>query len=495
MKINKNICIFFCLIFSTLGCAGTTSANEAAVQNAVETAGADWLSLVRSYPLSSISADKPADLAVGTLAEWWNIFGDELLTDLIRLSFQNNRDLQGARARVLQARAQLGVSKAALLPWLDGRADWTNADASKNGAAVGGSSNTYGLGIDASWEIDLFGQKREEVRAGKAALESEYASLHDVWVTLSSEVALHYVSLRTLQERLKVAQDNLRIQTDTYEMLQSLHDVGLRDALDVQQALYTLESTKASIPSIEQSIEETLNQIAILTGDVPGSLNEVLAERRALPALNMADFIGIPAEALRQRPDIRAAERLLASQVAKRKVAEKDRLPKLSLIGSIGLESLSSGSLFSSNSYGFSIGPQITLPIFHGGAIRKNIQVQSAKEEEYLANYEQTVLNAAAEVRDALTANAKEARRNESLCSAVTAAKSALQIAEDQYRQGLTDFNNVLDALQALASLEDDYAVSQGQKMTNAITLFKALGGGWEPLYRETAAQAAKKRP
>ena len=243
------------------------------------------------------------------------------------------------------------------------------------------------------------------------------------------------------------------------------------------------------IPPIRTSIEQTMNGLALLVGVVPGSLEEMLGEKKPLPKPDAVNLVGIPADYLRQRPDIRAAERRLAAQIARKKSAKTDLLPKFFLFGSVGLESLSSGNLFSSDSYSYGFGPKITWPIFHGGAIRNNIRVQTAREEQYLAAYEGAVLNAVAEVRDALTANSQERERNSALKQGVISARNALKVADDQYRNGLTNFNNVIDAQRALLSLEEQQAISEGQMTSNIVRLFKALGGGWEPLSAENQTE------
>lgn len=477
---------------------------KAAVQEYIETQKAavsddqmvldgNWTELARKYDNEYTAGDAASAPSPARLASWWNSLGDQTLTDLIYQALQNNKDLTSARARVTEARAALGISKAALLPWLDNVDSWTYADPTKNGANPGGNSNTYRLGIDASWEIDIFGGQRANVRAGEADLAATYAALHNSWVTLSSEVALNYLTLCTLHERLRIADQNLALQTNTLEMLQSQYDSGLTDALALSQAQYTVEQTKASIPPIKASIEESMNALAILTGAVPGSLEELLSVSKPIPKPDPVNLVGIPAETLRRRPDIRAAEMELVAQVARKESAKADIYPKLHLLGSIGLESISTGSLFSSDSYGFSIGPRISWPIFHGGAIRKNIQVQTAREEQYLAAYEQTVLNAVAEVRNALTANTQERDRNNSLVKGVEAARVAVEVAEDKYRNGLSDFNNVITAQQALLSLQDQFVISEGQMTSNIVQIFKALGGGWEPLAEENRVAAETK--
>ena len=472
---------------------GEAAATPIPVQNSAAADGdliasGDWLELARKYDTSYVSGDVRSVPSPARLSSWWSSLGDETLTDLVYTALSQNRDLESARAKVNEARAALGISKASLLPWLDSMDSWTNSDPSANTNRAG-SSNLYRLGIDASWEIDVFGGQRQNIKAAEADLAAAHASLHAVWVSLASEVALNYLNLCTLHERLNIADENLRLQTDTLEMLQSQYDSGLTDALALNQARYTVEQTKASIPPLRSSIESTMNALAILVGQVPGSLQEQLGQPKPIPRPDPVNLVGIPAEALRRRPDIRAAEMQLAAQVARTKNAESDLYPKLHLIGSIGIESLSTGSLFDGDSFGFSIGPKITWPIFHGGAIRRNIQVQTAREEQYLAAYEQTVLQAVAEVRNALVANTQESERNAALSRGIEAARSALEVARDKYRNGLTDFNNVIGAQAALLSLQDSQVTSEGQMAVNIVQIFKALGGGWAPLVEEELGQ------
>lgn len=459
-----------------------------AISDDVRLRSGDWTGLARKYdhPYADYEiADAPNP---ARLASWWNSLGDQTLTDLIYMSLAGNRNLASARAKVTEARAALGISKSALLPWLDSTGQWLNSDSSKNTGA-GGSSNLYKLGIDASWEIDVFGGRRAGIEASEADLAASHAALHSAWVSLSAEVALNYLNLCTLHERLDIANENLRLQTETLEMLQSQFDSGLADALALNQAQYTVEATKATIPPIKSSMEETINALSILVGRTPGSLGELLRQPRPIPKPDPINLVGIPAEGLRRRPDIRAAEMQFIAQTARTKSARADLYPKFHLIGSIGIESLSTGSLFDGDSFGFSIGPRITWPIFHGGAIRRNIQVQTAREEQYLAAYEQTVLQAVAEVRNALAANTQEQERNAALTRGVEAARGALEVARDKYRNGLTDFNNVIGAQSALLSLQDQEVTSEGQMASNIVQIFKALGGGWEPLVEEEMQQ------
>lgn len=455
-------------------------------------ASGDWIALANRYPIPDVSGKISGAPTPEVLASWWDSLGDETLTQLIATALENNRSLSTARSKVTEARASLGISKAAVLPWLDSTNYWS---AGRTPVEIGGSGSkvdVYKLGIDASWEIDIFGGKHQTIKAGAADLEAQYAELNSVWVSLSAEIASDYVSLRTLQQRLAIARNNLALQKETYALVESRYKAGLTDTLALNQSKYVLEQTDASIPPLEASIEQVKNGLAILTGLVPGALEDMLGETRPIPQINAGVIIGIPANALRQRPDIRAAERQLVAQIARKKAAKADLWPKFYLVGSIGTEALNTGSLFEGPNKLYSLGPQITFPIFHWGAIKNNIKVQTSKQEQALNNYEQTVLTAVGEVRNAVTAVLKERMRRESLARGTDAAKAALAVASDKYKSGLVDFNNVIAAQQSLLSLSEQYAVSEGQITTDGIQLFKALGGGWAPMDAEAAAQAAK---
>ena len=453
----------------------------------------DWFGLVHKYDNEfARSADgSDSELSLDMLIDWFTGMESNTLSILVSRAFMNNRDLASARARAIEARAALGISRAAILPWLDNTNTWTYYQASNNSAQRGVQTETIKLGIDASWEIDLFGGPGLRIEAAEANLESSYAAMHAVWVTLSAETALNYVSYCTLRERLNIAERNLALQEESLSLLTSQYEAGLADSLAMNQARYTIEQTRASIPQIKVSMENVLNALAILTGEVPGSLEHLLRERPDHPRLfKDAEFTGIPANTLRQRPDVRAAERALAAQIALRRASERDLLPRFFLFGSIGLETLG-GSLFSGDSVGFAFGPRISLPVFHGGAIRRNIQVQTAREEQLAAAYEGTVLAAVAEVRNALAANTQEAERNRSLRAGVEAAYAAMEIANDKYINGLSDYYNVIGAQTALLSLEDALVVSDGQMTGNVIRIFKSLGGGWQPITEEYEAETA----
>ena len=454
-----------------------------------------WTKLAGAYPIPAVSPDISSALTPERLASWWDAFGDPQMTALVKRSLENNRTLAAARARVTEARASLGVSRAALLPWLGSTGFWNNGRTPVEAGGSGNGGSLYKLGLDASWEIDVFGGQRAKVEAQRATLEAQYAALYSAWTSLAAETAMDYISLRTLQERLAIAGYNLGLQKSTVELQQSKVDSGLSDSLALKQAQYTMEQTKAMIPNIEAAIEQTMNALAVLTGEIPGTLEEELAPKKPIPRLDGLEYIGIPANTIRQRPDIRQAERLLVAQLARKKSAQADLWPKFYLTGSIGTEAGNWGSLFGGPAKLYSFMPQISWPIFHAGAIRNNIKAQGAIAEQLLASYEQTVLSAVGEVRDSLSANVKEYERSESLRRGVEAAQAALDVANDKYANGLVDFTNVINAQRSLTSLSEEYVISQGQISANAVALFKALGGGWQPMEEaeRALAEAAKK--
>lgn len=451
----------------------------------------EWLELAKIY---DAGLNESEELTAETLASWWDIFNDPIMTELILRALENNRDLASARASVTEARYQLGISQADLLPWFDAAGSWTNYRAPVETTGTGSAKQYLGLSIDATWEIDLFGGKRATVKAQKATLEGQYAAMYSTWQSLAAETAMDYISLRTLQQQLDIANENVRLQQETYDIQKSKVEAGLADELTMKQAEYTLEQTRSSIPTIKASIENTMNALAILVGDIPGSLQEELLEHKPIPQLDSLSLVGIPANAIRQRPDIREAERNFIAQMARKKAARADLWPKFYLTGAIGTEA-HEGSLFSGSNKMYSFLPQISWPIFHAGSITRNIKAQGAKAEQLLAVYEQTVLQAIGEVRDAISDTAYEYIKRNTLESGVKAALEALELAQEKYSNGLVDFTNVINAQTALVSLSNDFVISQGQISTDAVRLFKALGGGWKPLQEaEYALAEAQKK-
>lgn len=420
------------------------------------------------------------------LAEWWTLLGDPLLSEFIHRAVAGNLDLEQARARLVAARAGRDGSSAGLLPRLDFRAATTK---NWHGGAEStfSSSSSYAMGFDAGWEPDLFGGTHRSVEAAQAQADASREDLRDILVTLTAEVGLNYIDARTFQARLQIARDNLAAQEETFALTEARYQSGLIDELAVQQAKYLLSGTRAQIPALRTGLAEAENRLAVLLGRPPGSLHDQLRTMAPLPSLPQSVAVGIPADTLRRRPDIRRAERSLAAQTARIGVATAELYPSFTLSGSVGLDALSAGKLFNSASRSASFGPGVKLPIFDAGAIRANIRIQSALQEEALAGYRAAVLTALKEVENGLTAYAEEQERNQALHQSAEAAGQAAALAEMQFQAGLVNFTAVLDARRSLLSFEDQLAQSAGTMTLNLIRLYKALGGGWSSFLPETA--------
>ena len=431
------------------------------------------------------AGESQAEITPETLADWWNAFDDPILTDLIERAAMQNLDVKAAQASVREARWNLVSSGASLYPFLDANGTVEKSEASSNAMMDMGESDFYRTGFDARWEIDVFGGTRRRVEAAAAALQSERENLKAVWVSLAGETAQAYIAVRTAQMRLQVAEASLQSQVETHQVLKSRFEAGLCDELVVSQASYNAERTRAAIPTIQSNLESQKNSLALLTGTMPGELHELLQETKSIPVSPFEVVVGIPADTLRNRPDIRVAERQLAAQTARIGEAEADLYPRFTLLGSIGLESLKADQFFGADSGVWSIGPSVSWPIFHAGSIRSNIEIQNARQEQLLARYEKAVLVAVKEVRDALVDYAREQERQDALAAAVDSAELAVKLAKDKYKSGLADFVNVLDAQRSLFSLRDELATSRGAISSNLVRLYKALGGGWSAMEPE----------
>lgn len=427
-----------------------------------------------------------------TLAKWWTTLNDPVLSRLIERAVAGNLDLKEAESRVRQARADRHISKAGLFPTVDvgGSVIKSRSSGSRGG---GSESDLYSTGFDASWELDIFGGVRRSVEAAEANLEASEEDLRDVLVSLLAEVALNYIEVRTFQTRLDVAEKNLDAQQETYELAQFRYQAGLTSELAVQQAKYNMESTRSQIPNLRTGINEAMNRLAVLLGRNPGTVHAELEASRPIPVAPLEIAVGVPAEVLRRRPDVRRAERQLAAQTAKIGVATADLYPKFRLLGSIGLDAMSPEDILSYGSRTSSIGPSVSWPVFDAGAIRSNIEIQSALQEQALIRYESAIFTALEEVENGLKAYGEEQNRRQSLQEAAEAAQNAVVLSEQQYQAGLTDFNGVLDAQRSLLSFQDQLAQSEGTITSNLVRLYKALGGGWTPLDPVKTLTDAKK--
>jgi NodT family efflux transporter outer membrane factor (OMF) lipoprotein len=418
----------------------------------------------------------PADLA-----DWWTRFGDQTLTDLIERADRGNLDLAIALARIKQSRAALGIAKGEKVPALDATGSAEYVDQSDNGVfgAVGDGTDLWSLGFDASWELDVAGRIARSVESAAAGLGAQFENYRDVRVLLYAEVARNYITMRAFQQRLKLARDNVKTQQDSLKLAQARLEAGVSPELDVAQAQTNLGNTEQLIPSLEQGRVASMLRIAVLLGVHPGDVRQALDPEGEVPAPPGEIGVGLPADVLRQRPDIRAAERNLAAATARIGVATADLYPRLSLGGFFALESTSLSDLFSSDSVTWGIGMPVRWSLFAGGRIRSNIALEEARTEEALHTYERAVLLAIEEVEGAINRYEQEQLRRDALQRAVTAAQRSVELSLDLYRQGLVDFQNVLDAQRSLLSFQDQLAESEGFVGANLVALYKALGGGW----------------
>ena len=436
-----------------------------------------WSSLPESG-VRIASPDAPA------LAQWWSAFDDPLLTDLIERAIDDNKTLEQARARVIEARARRGVAAGSFFPSLGASAGATRTQSDarfidpEEGVAARSNDEIYSAGLDASWELDLFGGQRRAFEAATANLGASEADLRDALVTLLGDVALNYTSVRMSQARLAFAERNLAAQAELLDITRWRAEAGLATVLDLEQAEASYQQTRAQIPSLESNLAQAMNRLAVLTGQVPGALHEQLSVRRPVPTAPADIVAAVPADVVRQRPDIRAAERRVAAQSAQVGVATAALYPSLSLSGSIGLQSLSLSDVLD-GSQTDRVGLSLRIPLFSGGALRQNLRAQYAVLDQAFAAYEQTVLAAFEEVENALLGWTNEQHRREALVLAADAARRARELALVQYNSGLVDFQTVVTADRQLISLEDSLAVSEGELTSNLIRLYKALGGGW----------------
>ena len=416
-----------------------------------------------------------------TLAMWWTTLQDPKLSSLAERAVKGNLDLKEAQARIREARARRGISKADLFPSLDAGASAVKYRSSENNEnGTGEERELYTAGFDAGWELDIFGGTRRSIEAAQADLEAAGEDLRDVLVSLLAEVARNYIEVRTYQTRLTATETNIKAQEKTCALNRSRHKAGIIDELAVQQSLYNLERTRSQVPTLQTGLEAAKNRLAVLLGEKPGTVHQELTRRMPIPTLPVSVVVGVPAETLRHRPDIRRAERNLAARTARIGAATADLYPRFRLAGYIGLESISTGSLLKSASRAWFIGPGVSWNIFDAGAIRQNIKVQSALQEQALIQYEATVLRAQEEVENVLVAYAKEQQRRESLAAGTAAAQRAYELSEEQYKAGLVDFSDVLDAQRSLQTFQDELARSDGAVTSNLVRLYKALGGGWK---------------
>lgn len=418
----------------------------------------------------------PLDTA--RLPDWWKRFNDPVLNQLIGDALQSSTDVRTTLARLEEAQARRGVARAALFPSLTGGSS-SQAARSENRRTGVATTDSYGADISMSWEIDVFGKLRQNLRAASADLAQAQENYYAAQVTLAASIASAYVTLRATEGQLAVYERNVAARSDTVQITRWRQQAGEGNVFDVQQAASTLEQARATIPTLRLNLTQTKNRLAQLSGKTPGSLDALLAKPRSVPRPPSLLSVGIPADTLRQRPDVRAAQRAVEAAAARTKSAERQQLPTLSLSGDLGTTATRAVAFLSPETAAASVLGSLSAPIFNAGRIRQTIQLQSALEKEALVNYEATVLTALSEVENYLAATRRTQERLTTLDGAIASAREAASLAAKSFEAGQSDLLQVLDTQRTLLSLEEQQILTLGDNATAHIQLYRALGGGW----------------
>jgi NodT family efflux transporter outer membrane factor (OMF) lipoprotein len=434
-------------------------------------------------PPISTPVPKPVNLS-----RWWEVFGDETLRSLIDRAVAANLDLVQAEARIRGARAARDIAAAAQYPSL------TASAAALRTHSPGQTSNLFRVGLDASWEIDVFGGTRRNIEAADADLQSSIELKRDTMVTLVAEVALAYADLRGSQKQIEVAKRNLESQVETTSIVQQRFDAGYVSKLDVAGAEAQTANTRSRIPSLDASIRSSIYALSLLLGRQPGELLAELTPQAPLPVVPPEVPVGLPSDLLRRRPDIRRAESDLHAATARIGVAVAELYPHFSLDATAGLNGSTLQRMGTLSNGTWSIGPTASWTLFDGGANRARIRLQEAAGDQTLAAYDQTILTALKEVETALVQYTKEQERHISLVNAAAASREAVEVSTQRYTEGLSDFLNVLSAQRSLFDSEDAVAQSDTLIVQDLVALYKSLGGGWDES-AETAPETSANKP
>jgi NodT family efflux transporter outer membrane factor (OMF) lipoprotein len=418
------------------------------------------------------------------LSEWWRALNDPVLDSLVETAYQQNLSLRVAGARILEARARRGIAAGNLFPQLQEAAgSYTRNKLSEQTSFVPPEVwfSNWDAGFNLAWELDFWGRFRRAIEAADAELDASIENYDDVLVLLLADVATSYVQYRTFQERLSYARQNVEIQSRAYQLAQDKHQAGASTERDVHQARQVLEQTRALIPQLETGLRQAGNALCVLLGIPPRSLEEVLGKEGTIPRTAREVAVGIPADLLRRRPDVRRAEREVAAQSARIGIAAADFYPRISLIGTLGVQADDLGSLFDTpESIAASIGPSFQWAILNYGRILNNVRAQDARFQQLAFAYQDRVLRAGQEAEDAIVSFLKAQEQTEYLAASADAARRTLEITYDQYRLGAVDFTPVFLFESTLAQQQDQLAASRGNIVLSLISIYRALGGGWD---------------
>ena len=432
--------------------------------------------------------NRALDAASAEHRDWWTVFNDQRLSRLVELAYQQNLTLRSAGVRVLQARAQLGIAIGEFYP----QQQQVGSSLSYNRLPISGPynfvTNTYWsdqFGAQVGWELDLWGKLRRAIESAEGAFLGSVANYDDVLVTLVGDVASAYVQIRTTEQQIAIARDNLSRQRIALRIAQAKFHYGTASRRDVYQAENVLGATEATIPALNIQLAQTKNALCVLLGMAPEPLDDLLGNAGDIPKAPEQVIVGIPADLLRRRPDVRRAELQAAAQSAQIGFAKADLLPSFNLIGNIGtfatdINPSSLGNLFTRGSLSYSVGPTIQWNILNYGQITNNVRVQDAKFQAAVIDYQNAVLKAQQEVENGIAAFIHSRDQARFLSQSVAAGEGALRIAMLQYREGIADFTTVLTAEQNLYQVQNNLAVATGTIALGLITTYRALGGGWQ---------------
>ncbi len=480
---NRLVCGMVAAIFLITGCS-MVGPDFVKPEAPVET---EWLE-ARDPEIKTAPSDYKA---------WWSAFNDPVLDSLVENAYQQNLPLQISGIRILQARAQLGVIAGNIYPQQQqgrGGANYNRiSENAPNSIGADDSFWQYDAGFDVAWELDIWGKFRRAIESGVANLEASIADYDDVLISLTAEVARTYVLLRTFEERLEIARENVKIQGRSLEIAEIRFKAGAVTELDVVQAKSLLKNTEASIPRFEAGVRQAKNALAILLGRLPGQIDHLIGGAKLIPKAPPEIVVDVPAELLRRRPDIQLAEYQIASQTPLIGVSKADLFPSFQLFGSFGLLTSSSrntksggqsgssfSDLFEADSFEFFGGPSIRWNLFNYGRINNQVRVEDALLQQLIVNYEDTVLRAHQEVEDSMIGFLRKQQEAGFLMDSVKASQRSVDLSMLQYKEGQVDYQRVLSSQRSLADQQDVWTAARGSAIVNLIAMYKALGGGWQ---------------
>ena len=407
---------------------------------------------------------------------WWEVaFGDPLLDELVALALEQNLTLRSAALRMLQAQQQLAIAIGQQYP--QSQQLTGSASRSKDRGVI---LENYNVGFNLSWELDMWGRFRRQVESAAATLEASVADYDGVLVSVVAQVAQTYILIRTTQARLEVARQNIDLQEQSFHIARAKFEAGEVSELDADQAETLLYNTQATVPDLETTLQQLKNTLALLLGLPPHNLDRQLGRYGKIPTTPATVALGVPQDLLRQRPDVRAAERLLAAQGEQIGVAQAELYPAFSIGGAIGSRAMSPGDLFEGESETWSLFGAFEWNLFNYGRLRSNVCLQDARFQQLLEDYRQVVLQAQADAENAIVAYLKSYQQLGHYRRAAEASSRSVDVSTAQYTNGLVDFNTVISTLSADAQQQDLLTAAEGAVAVNLVQVYLALGGGWQ---------------